>query len=235
MQRYVRKAMKQSFCPYLLSSQLFKGLLAASIDRKDLYGRGIWGARRKVLGFFHKRSMEFFFIQVNKLLDLSYIRWKMKSKRAFGIVLTVLVAAMFAVPAIVSAEPPCQPTSLEVWKEVSACKVLVCGSMWKVTVSGKIYIQNDPVNPAYVLHVVDIVQAKWKNNPWTDLKTEILVSPTLVIPPGETEEILFSFYFYLSIAEYMEYKAYRNVVRVHLQNHPTGDRGYTHRVSFEIP
>ena len=163
---------------------------------------------------------------------------KMKSKRAFEIVLTVLLAATFVAPAIVSVTVPCPPpTSLEVWKEVSATKCWVCGTWWEVTVSGTIYIQNDPWNPAYILQVVDIVEGKWKNNPWTNLHTETLVEPddSLVIPPGETEEIPFSFSFHLFDEEYMTYKAYRNVVKVHLENHPTGDRWYTHRVSFEIP
>jgi len=137
------------------------------------------------------------------------------------------IALMVLVVPLVSAcgpPPPCGPTSLEVWKEIEC--VSVCGC--EVTICGWIYIQNDPWYSAHILHVIDYVEAKWRGNEWNTLATETLVEPTLIIDSGATEGIWFCITFQKGM-----YKAYRNVVEVHLENHPTGDRWFQYRLSFE--
>lgn len=147
------------------------------------------------------------------------------SKKILGLVLVIVASSMLtAIP--VSAN--CNnfgPTSLEVWKTIE-CKS-VCGD-W-VTISGTIYIQNDPNYDAKILEIVDYVEAKTKNGPWTPLNT-VPIKDNVVVQEGELYTVGYSIRFHKGT-----YKAFRNVVQVYLENHPTGPKWYTYRLSFDIP
>ena len=117
------------------------------------------------------------------------------------------------------------PTSLEVWTEIDSVEV---GDSFAVC--GRIYIKNDPEYPAYIPEVWDCIEAKSGRDGWTILAREMVIEyDSLMIAPGETAEIMFRITFANC------WKAYRNVVLVRLLNHPTGERWFHYRESFEVP
>ena len=145
--------------------------------------------------------------------------------------LLAVLAFMVAMVPLASAcepPPPCGPTSLNVWKEI--CSVRVCEVTGAVRVCGRIFILNDPWHPAHILDVADSVKAKWNSNDWTPLAEKDLIETTVILGPGGLRMIWFCITF-----EKGSFKSYRNVVGVHLLNHPTGDRWFFYRLSFEVP
>jgi len=142
---------------------------------------------------------------------------------------TISLIFIVLVSSILSAFPvnacPYGKTSLEVWKEFTI--VEKCGG-W-VTITGTIYIQNDPTNTAYIAWVKDSVQGKAKKEPWETIPDQTAFeSPGFEIGPGDRYELEFSVTFQKG-----DYKAYRNVVRV-LLNDDRGPRYFKYRLSFEV-
>ena len=149
------------------------------------------------------------------------------NKKILGLVLAIVASSMLtAIPVNANCDD-FGPTSLEIWKTIE-CKS-ICGD-W-VTISGWIYIKNDPNYDAKILHIMDYVEAKYKNNPWTNLATVTISDPYIVVQEGATHKVWYS----ITFQKDDMYTAYRNVARVHLENHPTGDKWYTYRLSFDIP
>ena len=101
-----------------------------------------------------------------------------------------------------------------------------------MTVRGTIYIENVGENWAWCQIIEDSIEAKGKGSGWTNIKTEQLAfeDPQYITAPGSTTQVDYEITFTLG-----PYKAYRNVARVKLDNHPTGDRWFKYRLSFDIP
>jgi len=145
-------------------------------------------------------------------------------RKALAGLFAMLALTVLMVP-LVSGNVVEGPTSLEVWTEIYSVEV---GDSF--TVCGKIYIKNDPEYPAYIPEVWGCVEAKSGRDGWTILARMMLIDyDSLMIGPGETEEIMFR----ITFTNF--WKAYRNVVLVRLLNHPTGERWFHYRESFEVP
>ena len=101
-----------------------------------------------------------------------------------------------------------------------------------MTVNGTIYIENVGENLAYCEIIENEIWAKdkgsgWKRIAWVQLAFQ---DPQYKIAPGGTATIDYEITFTLG-----PYKAYRNVAWVKLDNHPTGNRLFKYRLSFDIP
>lgn len=151
----------------------------------------------------------------------------MKAKTAL-VTMIVFITLFSAIPVSAKRDFPCPPTSLEVWKTITS--VTIDGE--QVTVSGTIYIQNDVTNPAWVWKIDEAIEAKGKGQGWTQLERVRLVDedPRYILAPGDTATLDYEITFTKG-----NFKAYRNVVYVLLDNHPTGDRWFKYRLSFDIP
>lgn len=145
--------------------------------------------------------------------------------------LSIVLTFMVLFVPLASATVEIGPTSLEVWKEMEYVNVYSENDVLLVSFLDWIYIENVGEHPAYVDGLVYYIEAKWKNQDWTTLiRGDFFFDPPFIIAPGETLTlgVLGSF-------EKGMYKAYRNVIEIHLLNHPTGDRWFHYRESFEVP
>ena len=151
----------------------------------------------------------------------------MKVKTAI-VSMIVLLTLFSTVPVSAKRVNGCPPTSLEVWKTITS----VTRIDDQVTVSGIIYIQNDVTNPAWVWDIDEAIEAKGTGKGWNEIFSVQLVheDPNYILAPGETATLNYEITFTAG-----NYKAYRNVVYVLLDNHPTGDRWFKYRLSFDIP
>jgi hypothetical protein len=149
------------------------------------------------------------------------------NKKILGLVLVIFISSiLITVP--VNARI-CNPTSLKIWKTIEYKSV--CGDSF--TISGWIYIKNDPNFAAVILEIEDYVEAKYKDGPWTELNYKT-ISTGMTVKPGKTDKVWYSITFNTIHHDDETYTAFRNVVRVHLDNHPTGDKWYTYRLSFNL-
>lgn len=140
----------------------------------------------------------------------------------------ILLALFTSVPVLAKRVPGCPPTSLEVWKTISC----VTKSGDQVTVEGTIYIENVGENWAWCEIIEDSIEAKGTGPGWTEIERVQLAfqDPDYITAPGSIATIDYEITFTLG-----PYKAYRNVAWVKLDNHPTGERWFKYRLSFDIP
>ena len=148
----------------------------------------------------------------------------MKVKTAI-VSMIVLLTIFSTVPVSAKRVSVCPPTSLEVWKTITC--VTRVGD--QVTVRGTIYVQNDVTNPAKIGRIKDVIQAKGNGPGWIKMN-EVTVATSIELDPGETDS-----FEYVITFDAGDFKAYRNMVRVNLLNHPTGNRWFKYRISFNIP
>jgi hypothetical protein len=149
-------------------------------------------------------------------------------KKLVGVSLLLVALPILLVAAPVQAScVPTGPTSLEVWKTINSIYTSCDGT---VTVWGYIHVQNDQVNTAYLAGITDMVEAKYKSGPWTELGIVDVNIGDGMIAPGAQESYWFSITF-----EKGCWKAYRNVVTVWLENHPDGLHAFIYRLSFNVP
>jgi hypothetical protein len=152
---------------------------------------------------------------------------KMKKLVGISLLLVALPILLMVAPVQANCVPP-GPTSLEVWKTICSVCYNPCTGM--VTVTGYIHVQNDQVNTAYLAGITDMVEAKYKSGPWTQLGLVNVCMGDGMIAPGAQESYWFSITF-----EKGCWKAYRNVVTVWLENHPDGLHTFIYRLSFNVP
>jgi hypothetical protein len=151
----------------------------------------------------------------------------MKKSVYLSLFLVALAVVLTAMPA--QATYGCHGvTSLKVWKTI--CRVCYDPCTRMVTVKGYIHVQNDPFKTAYISGITDMVEAKYKDGPWTELETVNVDIGDGKIGPGMKE----SYYFRISFHKGC-WTTYRNVATVWLENHPDGLHAFIYRLSFNIP
>jgi len=146
--------------------------------------------------------------------------------------LSVVLSLVLATP-LVSAGACSESTSVEVSQDIEG--VYLAGS--DLYVYGVFHITNVGENPAVIIDIIPVVQARLYGDSWTNLGPTYVYGPMpLILAPGDTINLGLPGLFGLPYDKgTTEWTAYRNVVKIHLQNHPTGDRWFIDKLSFEVP
>jgi len=123
------------------------------------------------------------------------------------------------------------PTSLEVWLVLDSAYI----DGEDLFVLGNWYIENVGENPAVIQDIQFLVQVKSRGNPWQWLPLGYALGPSpWTVSPGDTLSwILPGDIGYPFPVGTGEWTAFRCELRVHLLNHPSGDRWFYYRESFE--
>ena len=142
----------------------------------------------------------------------------------------VLALAVLMVP-LASANVLMEPTSLEVWLELDSAYI----EGEDLFVLGHWYVMNVGENPAIIQDLCLLVEVKSKGNPWQYLpESWWFTGVPFTVSPGDTFSVILPGDVGLPFTVGTgEWTAFRYQLRVHLLNHPSGDRWFYYRESFE--
>jgi len=145
--------------------------------------------------------------------------------------LPVVLALIVLFVPLASATVEMGPASIEVWLVLDSAHI----EGEDLFILGNWYIENVGENPAVIQDITFWVEVKLKGNPWQWLPLGyMLVGGPWTVSPGDTFNLVLPGNVGLPFpVGTTEWTAFRYELRVHLLNHPSGDRWFYYRESFE--